>query len=174
MSTKSKNNSPREGISHELRSAETWRERRAGLMMAAIGVFAAVTGAQYGVGTLDRIGPGFFPTALGVGLMLIGIAIALTAHVAQDGSKAALGHITPYRPVDWRGWVAIVAGILLFILVTPLLGLVPGTFACVFTSAMGDRKMTLLSSAVLAAVVSAAGALLFVWGLRVGLPYFGS
>lgn len=162
------------GVLYKFGSAETCKERRAGLMIAVIGVCAAIGGTQYGIGTLNHVGPGLFPTVLGVILASIGLAIVITATSGQGGGVGVLDHSTPDKPVDWRGWAAIVGGVVLFVLLTPVLGLVPGTFACVFTSAMGDRKMTVLSSAVLAAVVSAAGALLFVWGLQIGLPYFGS
>lgn len=169
-----KNNMPGGGGGlDQPRSSEIWRDRRAGLLMAGIGAFAAVTGARYGIGTLSRIGPGFFPTVLGIVLVVLGLAIAFTATLAQD-HEAGHGHAAQDAPIDWRGYVAIVASMVLFIVLTPVLGLVPGTFACVFTAAMGDRKMTVLNSAVLAAVISVAGALLFIWGLRVGLPYFGS
>lgn len=141
--------------------------------MVVIGGSATLLGARYGMGTMAQIGPGFFPSVLGVVLMVLGLTIALTPSLGP-GHEDSPGHAAPVGPVDWRGCSAIVGGVLLFIALTPLLGFVPGTFACVFTAAIGDRKMTVLSSAVLAAVVTAAGALLFIRCLRVSLPYFGS
>jgi hypothetical protein len=46
----------------------------------------------------------------------------------------------------------------------------PGTFACVFVSALGDRDMTLKSAATLAAVVTAFGVLLFHNILGIPMP----
>ena len=55
------------------------RDFYAGGLMILIGLFIAVKGTTYRAGTLMHMGPGFLPTALGVILMLLGIAIAATA-----------------------------------------------------------------------------------------------
>lgn len=144
------------------------------MIVTVLGAITSFVSYKYGLGTLARIGAGFFPTILGIVLMFLGGAIFLTAGLPDDQAETALHGADTGASVDWRGWFAIVAGVLLFIVLTPVLGLVPGTFLCVFVSAMGDRTMTVLRSAVLAAVVSVAGAFMFVWGLQVGLPYFGS
>lgn len=144
------------------------------MIIALLGAITSFVSYKYGLGTLARIGAGFFPTVLGTVLLLLGCAIYLTADIPEDTTDSAFHGGDASAPVDWRGWFAIVGGVLLFIVLTPVLGLIPGTFLCVFVSAMGDRSMTALSSAVLAAVVSILGAIMFVWGLQVGLPYFGS
>lgn len=144
------------------------------MIIASLGAITSFVSYKYGLGALARIGAGFFPTVLGIVLLLLGCAIYLTAGLPDDQAEAALHGADTRAPIDWRGWCAIVAGVLLFIVLTPILGLVPGTFLCVFVSAMGDRTMTVLRSAALALVVSVLGAVMFVWGLQVGLPYFGS
>lgn len=144
------------------------------MIVASLGAITSFVSYKYGLGTLARIGAGFFPTVLGIVLVLLGCAIYLTAGSLEEQAEPALHGADASAPVDWRGWCAIVGGVLLFIVLTPILGLIPGTFLCVFVSAMGDRTMTALRSAVLAAVVSIFGAIMFVWGLQVGLPYFGS
>lgn len=142
--------------------------------MAAIGAFAAIESHHYGMGTLAQIGPGFFPTAIGIVLLLLGLATFVGAGLVQAGGETEHRDLQKQAGLDLRGWSAIVAGVSLFIAMTPYLGLVPGTFACVFVSALGDRTMSIKQSAVLATAVSVAGAVLFVWGLQIGLPYFGS
>jgi hypothetical protein len=47
----------------------------AGVMFMAFGLFFAGFGTQYSIGTAIRIGPGYFPTALGVIVILLGIVI---------------------------------------------------------------------------------------------------
>jgi hypothetical protein len=150
------------------------KDRRAGLFVAGVGVFAIVVGSRYGVGSLARVGPGLFPSLLGTVLLLLGMAIFLTAGRGGEPALVPTMHDGSDHPFDLRGWIAIVLGVVWFIAVTPLLGLVPGTFGCVFVSALGDRSATAVKSAVLAAVVSILGAVIFGWALRVGVPYFGS
>jgi hypothetical protein len=55
------------------------RDFYAGGLMILIGLFIALKGTTYRAGTLMHMGPGFLPTALGVLLVLLGIAIAAAA-----------------------------------------------------------------------------------------------
>jgi len=145
------------------------RDYYAGALMMLIGAGAAVIGSRYQMGSLTRMGPGFFPTALGVLLALIGAIIAgsasMTAPAAAD--EAAM------RP-DWRGWFGIVAGAGLFIALASHAGLVPATLACVFVAALGDRGNSWKEALLLAVGVTIFGTLLFAYGLRIQIPMFGS
>src|SRR6476620_6481950 len=51
----------------------------AGLMFAAFGIFFSGFGTLYTFGSAARMGPGYFPTVLGVILIALGAVIALTA-----------------------------------------------------------------------------------------------
>ena len=53
------------------------RDYYAGALMALIGAGAILEGSTYGVGTLTAMGSGFFPVALGVGLVLMGALMAI-------------------------------------------------------------------------------------------------
>src|SRR5260221_6048622 len=112
------------------------RDFYAGGLMILLGLGAALEGQNYNIGTMRQMGPGFMPVALGIVLVLIGITIAGTslAGVADDGEGAL-----PAKP-DWRGWLCIIAGPLLFIIFGKFGGLAPATFACVFVSGLGDRR----------------------------------
>src|ERR1700723_956963 len=55
------------------------RDFYAGGLMVLLGLGITLKGATYRAGTLMHMGPGFLPTALGVILVLIGIAIAAAA-----------------------------------------------------------------------------------------------
>ncbi len=60
-----------------LREVVRKRDFYAGGLMMLLGLFIALKGTTYRLGTLMHMGPGFFPTSLGVILLLIGIAIAI-------------------------------------------------------------------------------------------------
>jgi hypothetical protein len=143
------------------------RDFYAGGLMILLGIGTFMQAQSYKLGTLTHMGPGFFPSILGAVLVFIGVLIAGSAAAAHDED----GPILPPHP-EWRGWGCIIAGPLLFILFGHYGGLVPATFACVFVSALGDRTATLRGSAILAAGISAFGALLFSFLLKVPFPLF--
>jgi hypothetical protein len=150
----------------DIRRFATRRDFWAGVLMMLIGLGFAMTGPSYRTGTLFHMGPGFMPTALGVILALLGIAIASTAFTpsAEDDEP-----IMPNQP-QWWGWFCILAGPALFILVGSYLGLAPATFACVFMSALGDKSTTWKEAFVLALVITVFGVALFSYALGVPIP----
>ncbi len=138
----------------------------AGALMILIGLYAADKGASYQIGTLSRMGPGLLPVSLGVLLVLLGAAIALTAQAPVVETKAEAT-----RP-EWRGWLCICASIVAFVVLGRYGGLVPATFAIVFISALGDRDNTLLGALVLSLTLLAVCIAVFWWGLQLQLPLF--
>ena len=138
--------------------------------MVLVGGGAAVVGSQYQLGSLTRMGPGFFPTVLGVVLALLGIAIAGTAAYAPATATPA----APAARPDWRGWLCIAAGALLFIGLAKYAGLIAATFACVFVAALGDRENTIKEAAALAVSLAIFGTLVFSYLLKIEIPLFGS
>jgi hypothetical protein len=145
------------------------RDFYAGGLMLLLGLFIALKGLSYRAGTLMHMGPGFLPTALGVLLVLLGIAIAGAA-LSEDGS-AEDQRILPENP-QWWGWLCILAGPVLFIVFGYNFGMAPGTFACVFVSALGDRAATWRGSFILATVITVFGVGLFSYFLQVPMPIF--
>ena len=138
--------------------------------MILFGLIAAVNGPNYRVGTLMHMGPGFMPTALGIVLILLGIAIAGTASVGEvEGGVHDDGNLLPPHP-QWFAWLCILAGPALFVVFGSVGGMVPATFACVFVAALGDREATWKSSLVLAAGVTIFGVILFHYVLQIPMP----
>lgn len=148
------------------------RDYYAGALMVLIGVGAVVQGYQYNIGTLTRMGPGFFPVALGVILACLGVLIAGTAKQPQVRPTLHEGGPLESGGPEWRGWFCILASIVAFIVLGQYGGLLPATFAIVFISAMGDRNNTWLSALVLASVISLSCLVIFWWALQVQFPLF--
>jgi hypothetical protein len=142
------------------------RDFYAGGLMILLGLVAVWKGPGYDLGTLMRMGPGFMPTALGTILIILGIAIAGAATTASEGEDE---DILPEDP-QWWGWACILAGPILFMVFGKFGGLIPATFACVFVSALGDRRATLKSTLTLAAVVTVFGVGLFSFILGIPIP----
>ena len=144
------------------------RDFYAGGLMILLGAAVTLDSATYSLGSLMHMGPGMFPFMLGIVLTFIGILICGTAMVAPLGEDE---NILP-KQKEWRGWGCILAGPLLFILFGEFLGMVAGTFACVFVAALGDRQATLKSSFLLAAGVTFFGTILFSYVLQLPFPMF--
>lgn len=138
----------------------------AGALMIVIGLAAVIQGRQYPIGTLSRMGPGFFPVALGAILAFTGLAIIATARfTAIQAEEKAL-------PPEWRGWFCIGLSVLAFVLLGKYGGLIPATFAVVFISALADRQNTILAAATLALATVAISVVVFWWALQMNFPLF--
>jgi uncharacterized membrane protein len=144
------------------------RDFYAGGLMTLLGAAITLNSTTYSTGTLMHMGPGMFPFILGIVLTFIGVLILGTALVTPLSDDEA---ILP-KNREWRGWGCILAGPILFIIFGEFFGMVAGTFACVFVSALGDRTATLKSSLVLAAGVTFFGVLLFSYVLQLPFPMF--
>jgi hypothetical protein len=154
-------------------SFESKRDYYAGALVALIGASAAYQGSTYGIGTMAQMEPGYFPTALGILMILVGAAIAATG--AQGTESLSIGvppdpHHAASTSFDWRGWLAIISGVCLFMGLAEYAGLLPAIFACVFVSALGCRTTTWKEALVLALCVTAFGIALFNYGLQVPIP----
>ena len=138
----------------------------AGGLMILFGLLMSLKGPGYRLGTLMHMGPGFLPTALGVILICLGIAIAAGALATADGEDE---DILPANR-EWLAWSCILASPLAFMVFGAYFGLAPGTFACVFVAAMGDREATLKNSLILSAFVTVFGVGLFSYLLQIPMP----
>src|SRR6202040_2082227 len=142
------------------------RDYYAGGLMLVIGVGAAVIGTGYKFGSLARMGPGFMPVVLGIVLAFLGLLIAGTALGSSEPDDKKF---LPDHP-QWFGWLGIISGPILFIVLGQFGGMIPAVFACVFVCALGDKTATYKSAAILAAAVSVFGVLLFHYLLSIPFP----
>jgi hypothetical protein len=143
------------------------RDYYAGALMVLCGLLTAQDARQYPLGTLHQMGPGYFPVALGILLIVLGIIIAGTA-----GSGPEEKDHEQYPHSEWRGWLCIITGPALFIVLGKFGGMVPATFACVFVSALGNRETTLKAALMLSAGITIAGVILFAYLLKIPMPIF--
>ena len=145
------------------------RDLYAGGLMVLLGLGIALKGTSYRAGSLMHMGPGFLPTALGVLLVLLGIAIAGAALAPSASGTVEDQRILPEHP-QWWGWFCILMSPVCFIFFGRNFGMIPGTFACVFIAAIGDRESTWKASLILAAVITVFGVGLFSYFLQVPMP----
>lgn len=61
-----------------------------GLLYLAVGAVAIYYGVDYGMGVSGRMGPGYFPVAIGGGLIVIGVISVVRAVVASKEQISAV------------------------------------------------------------------------------------
>ena len=145
------------------------RDFYAGGLMILLGLGIALKGTSYRAGTLMHMGPGFLPTTLGVILVLIGIAIAVAGLSPSAYEQDEDQRLLPEHP-QWWAWLCILLSPVFFIFFGRYFGMIPGTFACVFIAALGDKTATWTGTIILSTVVTALGVGLFSYFLQVPMP----
>ena len=140
----------------------------AGCLVGLVGIGAAWMGTSYGVGTLGRMQPGFFPVAVGAILAAIGLTLIVGA--LRRRPREAAGPLRILENPDWRGWGFIVAGVVAFVVLGHRGGLAPASFACVFISSLGDRTTTWKQAVALAGLIAIVGSIVFSLLLKVQMP----
>jgi putative tricarboxylic transport membrane protein len=155
-------------LSTSLRALIGKRDFYAGGLMLLLGLGIALKGSTYRGGTLMHMGPGFLPTALGVILILLGIAIA-AASLSPGADEHGDQSLLPEHP-QWWAWFCILMSPVGFIFFGRYFGMLPGTFACVFIAALGDKTATWKGTIILATVVTVFGVALFSYFLQVPMP----
>lgn len=139
-------------------------DRAEALFGAAVVVGCAVvvwTASGYGIGTPRRMGPGFFPFMLGVGGIVLGLAMVLR------GFRPSLpqGQEVPLRRLGFIG-----AAFVFFALGIEPLGLIVTLFGTTLLGAMADKDARPGQTVVLAACLTGAIWLVFVYLLGLSIP----
>lgn len=140
-----------------------YRDIIGGISLLAIGLYAGVYAAtEYTLGSVQHMGPGMFPAALGFLLAALGAAIALPAFFRPG--------MMP-RP-EIRPLIATAASIVLFAVTIRNAGLVPAVILLTVVAALGDNKLSWLATALLSVILSIFAVLIFIVGLDMPLQLF--
>jgi hypothetical protein len=139
-----------------------------GALMVLTGLATVVASTNYHIGELARMGPGYFPCAVGVLMAVTGILIAISAEDGEGESTVAVGHA--HGMPDMRGAICIIVATLAFLFLGEYTGLLPATFAIVFISALGDRMNTIKQAIILSLGMCAIAIVVFWWLLQLQIP----
>ena len=129
----------------------------AGLAPVLIGLVYLAEVWGYSWGSLRRIGPGAFPVALSILLILFGLAILVFERGGPPGAA---------EPLPVRGLLVIPAAILAFALLIERAGLGPAVFASVVISSLADRDMRVPVSVAYGLFLAVLSVVIFDYGLR--------
>ena len=139
----------------------------AGLIFVAFGLAFAIASLRYELGTPLRMGPGYFPLALGGILVFLGLLITGKGFISSSGAEGRFGS------VPWRALFLIVLALLFFGLTVRGLGLVPATAVTALLTALASYRTGLLAAVAIAAGLTVLCVLIFVLALQLRLPMVG-
>jgi hypothetical protein len=144
----------------------TWNrdDLAAGLAFLAIGLFFACnTMLSLDIGTAASMGPGFFPLALCVILVLLGATILLNA-------RKRVGEVV--APFNLRAVILITAAPVAFGLTLRSLGMVPSLAITIALAVAASRTIGSLRGVAIVAGVTAFCVVVFYYGLQIPIELF--
>lgn len=145
-----------------MRGLKDYTDIMGGLLLMAAGTWFMLHAMEYSMGTLRRMGPGYFPMMIGGLVILFGVLVLIPAMLrAGDMPKP-----------EWRPFVTICASVLAFALTVERFGLVPATFALTILAAFAEPGFRPLRLVLLGLGLSGIGVLVFTQGLGIPIPAF--
>ena len=139
----------------------------AGLMFIGFGAFFAGFGVQYNIGTAAKMGPGYFPTLLGVITILLGM-------ITLAGGMSGKASAEKTEKFDLPTLSLILVSIVIFGLLLRPLGLLASLVMLVVISSYASHEFAWKGALINAAVLIAVCLVLFVWGLKLQFPLWPS
>jgi hypothetical protein len=137
----------------------------AGVIFTAVGLAAVLLGREYSMGTATRMGPAYFPTVLGMLLVVIG-AVVLGRSLLQRGE--------PIRGLALGPLLLIIGATVLFGVLLRGAGLLVALVLLVVVSAYASRQFRWAVALILAVALAGFSALVFVKALGLPIPIVGS
>lgn len=135
----------------------------AGLLFAAFGLFFSGFGTRYTFGSAARMGPGYFPTVLGIILIILGAVIAL-------GALSPKAEEHRVQKFSWPTILLVLGAVVLFGALLNRGGLIVALAAVVIVSSYASHefawKATLINTVVLIVLCLA----VFVYALSLQFP----
>jgi hypothetical protein len=142
------------------------RDFWAGAIYLALAAVAIWIGGDYQHGTSARMGPGYFPVALGSILAILGV-IAIGRSFVRPGEAISA--------FAWRALILVLGSTVLFGLLLPRLGVLVALPCLIVVGALASRHSRLNATSIAALVgLVAFCVLVFVKGLGVPMPLFGT
>lgn len=131
------------------------------LMFTGLGLFALIYGSQYPLGTASRMGAGYFPRIIGIGLLIVGGVLGFRG-IRSVGEALDLQSLRPL--------LFVMAGTVSFGLLIEKGGLILAGIALVFLSRFATDEFRFTEVALLAVGVISAVIAIFTFALGIRIP----
>lgn len=140
------------------RKANRW-ETLTALVIVLFGAAMAYWGSTYPVGTVARMGPGYFPLLLGLLSMALGI---LTIFEVRSSDATA-------PEIPWRAFLFVFSGIVAWALTVERFGLLPSSVALIVICSFGRPPLRIWTTVLTAGIVSVGAVVIFIEGFDLPL-----
>ncbi|MBI4193985.1 MAG: tripartite tricarboxylate transporter TctB family protein [Betaproteobacteria bacterium] len=135
----------------------------AGIMFIGFGIIAVVVSRDYPMGSAMRMGPGYFPTWLGIIMILMGSAVSAMAF-KYEGEKVG--------KFAWKALLLLGLAFSIFAWAIDNIGFIPALFILIVLSAAAGQQFRVKEVLILSAVLIAGSWGLFIKGLELPFPLF--
>jgi Tripartite tricarboxylate transporter TctB family len=133
----------------------------AGALFIAIGAFAVIVAINYPMGTAARMGPGYFPRALGSLLMILG-AVSVLRSFREAGA--------PIMRWKFRPIIVALGSTVIFGLMLQYVGLALSTVFLVVASSAASHEFRPLESLIVGVCMAVLCTGVFVYGINIQVP----
>ena len=133
----------------------------AGVMFIAFGVAAIVIARDYPFGSAMRMGPGYFPTLIGGGLIILGALVSL---LAFKNKGEGIGSF------PWRAIVMMSVAFAAFAWGIDNIGFVPALAILIVLSSLSSRHSKWIEIAIETVVLIVGCWAVFIYGLELPFP----
>ena len=137
------------------------KDTASGLIFIAAGALVVGEAQGHSLGTLLRMGPGYYPTLVGGLTILVGAALII---------RSFLRGSVPVPKIAWRELAFLIGAILVAAFSLNRLGLVVSTVLLVVISRLAVRPMHWGGTLALAAALVVVAVAIFWWFLKLPLP----
>lgn len=134
-----------------------------GLMYIGFGVLAIVVARDYPMGSAMRMGPGYFPTYLGVLLIIVGSVVSLQA-LKNVGER-----VTPFA---WKPMILLTLAFLTFGWGIDHIGFIPALVCVIMMSALSGSAFRIWEVIPLTIVLVAIAVGIFIYGIELPFQLF--
>lgn len=135
-----------------------------GVMFIAFGAMAIVVSRDYPMGSAMRMGPGYFPTYIGVALVILGLLISAL-------SFKRVGEAIGSWP--WRAIILLCAAFIGFAWGMETIGFIPSLVILIVLSALAGREWHWKEVAIEAVVLVVGAWAIFIYGIELPFPLWG-
>jgi hypothetical protein len=135
----------------------------AGLMFIGFGIIAIAVSRDYPMGSAMRMGPGYFPTWIGVIMVFLGAIISATAFRVH-GDKVG--------KFAWKPMIVLAIAFCTFAWGIDHIGFIPSLAVMILLSAFAGREFRLKEVLILMVVLIVGCWALFIKGLELPFPLF--
>lgn len=146
-----------------MKSVFNKKELMPALLMLLVGMATVLGSFNYQIGSLARMGPGYFPLILGAGLMLVALLIAIT----PPSTDAAEDYV--FVP-QYKAWFLVFVSVVAFVVLGQYGGLIPATFVLAFIATLADKENSLKTALVVAVSLTIMAVVVFYYGLQMQFP----